>query len=139
MKNLSTCTPEEFLKQTVRIKRAAEKWLSLTDIMNIRKNVPELEEIDWDADVDEKAKVMAENKRRRTEQAMANLSKIIDAVAEEHPAETLELLALVCFIEPKDVNKHLMGEYLQSITEMITDQAVVGFFTSLAKLGQMRI
>ena len=139
MKNLSTCTPEEFLKQTVRIKRAAEKWLSLTDIMNIRKNVPELEAIDWDADVDKKAKVMAENNRRRTEQAMANLSKIIDAIAEEHPAETLELLALVCFVEPKDVNKHLMGEYLESITEMITDQAVVGFFTSLAKLGQMRI
>jgi len=139
MKNLSTCTPEEFLKQTVRIKRAAEKWLSLTDIMNIRKNVPELEDIDWDADVDTKAKVMAENKRRRTEQAMANLSKIIDAVAEEHPAETLEMLALVCFVEPKDVNKHLMGEYLESITEMITDQAVIGFFTSLAKLGQMRI
>ena len=139
MKNLSTCTPEEFLKQTVRIKRAAEKWLSLTDILNIRKNVPELEAMDWDADVDKKAKVMAENKRRRTEQAMANLSKIIDAIAEEHPAETLELLALVCFVEPKDVNKHLMGEYLESITEMITDQAVVGFFTSLAKLGQMRI
>ena len=139
MKNLSTCTPEEFLKQTVRIKRAAEKWLSLTDILNIRKNVPELEAMDWDADVDKKAKVMAENNRRRTEQAMANLSKMIDVIAEEHPAETLELLALVCFIEPKDVNKHLMGEYLQSITEMITDQAVVGFFTSLAKLGRMRI
>ena len=139
MKNLSTCTPEEFLKQTVRIKRAAEKWLSLTDIMNIRKNVPELEAIDWDADVDKKAKVMAENNRRRTEQAMANLSKIIDAVAEEHPAETLELLALVCFIEPKDVNKHSMGEYLQSITEMLNDEAVIGFFTSLARLGQMRI
>lgn len=139
MKNLSTCTPEEFLKQTVRIKRAAEKWLSLTDIMNIRKNVPELEDIDWDADVDTKAKVMAENNRRRSEQAMANLSKIIDAVAEEHPAETLEMLALVCFVEPKDVNKHLMGEYLESIAEMITDQAVIGFFTSLAKLGQMRI
>lgn len=139
MKNLSTCTPEEFLKQTVRIKRAAEKWLSLTDIMNIRKNVPELEAIDWDADVDKKAKVMAENNRRRTEQAMANLSKIIDAVAEEHPAETLELLALVCFIEPKDVNKHSMGEYLQSITEMLNDEAVIGFFTLLARLGQMRI
>lgn len=139
MKNLSTCTPEDFLKQTVRIKRAAEKWLSLTDIMNIRKNLPELEKIDWDADVDKKAKLMAENNRRRTEQAMANLSKMIDAVAEEHPAETLELLALVCFVEPKDVNNHLMGEYLESITEMITDKAVIGFFTSLAKLGQMRI
>ena len=31
---------------------------------------------------------------------MANLSRIIDAVAEEHPAETLEMLALVCFVLP---------------------------------------
>jgi hypothetical protein len=139
MKNLSTCTPEEFLKQTVRIKRAAEKWLSATDIINIRKNIPEFEKIGADMNTEQKAEIYAENKRRRSEQAMANLSKIIDAIAEEHPAETLELLALVCFVEPKDVNKHLMGEYLESITEMITDQAVVGFFTSLAKLGQMRI
>lgn len=139
MKNLSTCTPEEFLKQTVRIKRAAEKWLSATDIINIRKNIPEFEEIGADMNTEQKAEIYAENKRRRSEQAMANLSKIIDAIAEEHPAETLELLALVCFVEPKDVNKHLMGEYLESITEMITDQAVIGFFTSLARLGQMRI
>ena len=37
MKNLANCTPTEFLKQTSKIKRSAEKWLKVTDIMAIRK------------------------------------------------------------------------------------------------------
>jgi hypothetical protein len=139
MKNLSNCTPSEFLKQTVKIKKAVEKWLTITDLLNIRKNLPKLEEISSEMSTEEAEKVTAENKRRRAEQMRANLSRMIDVIAEEHPAETLELLALVCFVPPKDVDKYMMSEYLEAITDMITDKAVVGFFTSLERLGQMRI
>ena len=60
---------------------------------------------------------------------------MLDAILEKHPDETLELLALLCFVEPKDVDKHTMDEYLTAITEMITNSAVIGFFTSLQRLG----
>ena len=39
-KNLANCTPKEFLVQTNRLRKSAEKWLKATDIMNIRKNIP---------------------------------------------------------------------------------------------------
>ena len=42
MKNLANCTPREFLKQTYRIKKSVEKWLELTDLLNMRKNMPTL-------------------------------------------------------------------------------------------------
>ena len=44
MKNLANCKPSEFLRQTNKIRRAAEKWLKITDIMEIRKTLPELPE-----------------------------------------------------------------------------------------------
>lgn len=135
MKNLANCKPSEFIKQTNRIKKSVEKWMKAVDIINIRRNAPKLKEVPLDADVETKAEIFAENKRLMTEQGLKNTSRILDAMLEEHPDETLELLALVCFIEPKDADNHSMREYLTAITEMMNDEAVIGFFTSLAKWG----
>lgn len=136
MKNLATCKPSEFLKQTNRIKRSAEKWLTETDILSIRKRMPELVKIDYttmsESDIE---KVKEENKKRVADQAMKNLSVILDEIMEMHPDETLELLALLCFVEPEDVDSHPMCEYLDAIREMIMNEAVLGFFTSLRRLG----
>lgn len=139
MKNLANCKPTEFLKQTNRIRKAVEKWLTMTDIMNIRKNMPDFEDIDEGLSVEETEKAIKRNQKKKYEQAKTNLSRILDAVLEEHPDETLELMALMCFVEPKDVDKHTMDEYFTELTEMITNQAVIGFFTSLVRLGQMNI
>lgn len=135
MKNLATCKPSEFLKQTNRIKKAAEKWLNDTDILNIRKNLPKLETIDKDADVEERNRIFEANQKKARKQMLENTSKILDAIMEDHPDETLELIALLCFVEPKDVDNYTVEEYLTSVTEMLTNKAVVGFFTSLAQWG----
>ena len=44
MKNLANCKPSEFLVQTNKIRKSVEKWLTVTDIMNIRRTQPELAE-----------------------------------------------------------------------------------------------
>ena len=135
MKNLATCKPSEFLKQTNRIKKAAEKWLNDTDILNIRKNLPKLETIDKNADVEERNRIFEANQKKARKQMLENTSKILDAIMEDHPDETLELIALLCFVEPKDVDNYTVEEYLTSVTEMLTNKAVIGFFTSLAQWG----
>ncbi len=139
MKNLANCKPSEFLKQTSRIRKATEKWLDYTGILNIRKDVPKYKEITADMSEAEVEAVQKENRKRREDQINKNFSAILDAIMDEHPDETLELLALLCFVEPKDVDNHTVSEYLEAITEMITNQAVIGFFTSLAQLGQTNI
>jgi S-DNA-T family DNA segregation ATPase FtsK/SpoIIIE len=48
----------------------------------------------------------------------------------------LDLLALACFVEPKDVDEHTMEEYMVALTEMMNNKAVNGFFTSLVRWGQ---
>lgn len=135
MKNLATCTPREFLKQTSLIRKSVEKWLRATDIMGIRKHLPDLEAVTPDMDAETREKIVSENRRKTEEQMNRNLSAMLDQILDEHPDETLELLALICFIDPKEVDDHPMSEYLGAVNEMISDKAVIGFFTSLAQLG----
>lgn len=129
MKNLANCKPSEFLKQTNIIRKKAAKWLKDTDILNIRKHQPEIPE---GADY-------AERKRLMDEQVRKNLSEILDAALEKYPDETLEIIALVCFVEPEKVDEHPISEYIGAVSEIIGSEAVIGFFTSLGRLGQMTI
>lgn len=126
MKNLANCKPSEFLKQTNRIRKSVEKWLKLTDIQGIRKRLPKLPD---DATEEER-------KEATRKQASENFSAILDAVMDEHPDETLEVLALACFVEPKDVDKHPMEEYIESVTQLMNNKAVLDFLSSLLRLGQ---
>lgn len=124
MKNLANCTPREFMRQTWKIRNAVEKWLTLTDIMNIRKRLPELPK---DATTEEKQKLLAEQSRK-------NIGLMLDAIMDEHPDETVDLLALCCFVEPENVDDHPMSEYLGAISDMVSNEDVLRFFTSLVQL-----
>lgn len=128
-KNLANCTPIEFLRQTNRIRKSAEKWLKALDIDEIKKRMPDL------TTVEDKA----ERQKAVMEQAWANFGDILDNALEKHPEDTLEVLALACFVEPENVNDHKMSEYLQALAELINDEGVISFFTSLIRLGQMNI
>lgn len=125
-KNLANCTPKEFMVQTRLIKHHLEKWLKETDIMNIRKSLPEVPENVTD---DERDELMRK-------QAQANLSAMFDAIFDEHPDETIELLALFCFVPLSELDAHPMTYYMESITEMMREKEVWDFFGSLAVLGQ---
>ena len=137
MKNLANCKPSEFIRQTARIRKSVAKWLDVTEIMEIRKRVPKLTPLTNDMSDDERQGVIAENKRKQHEQIVANANAILQAVLEDHPDETLEILALVCFIEPEDVDDHAVEEYLDAFTEVIGNSSVINFFISLARLGNL--
>ena len=81
---------------------------------------------------DEKQAAMAEQMRR-------NLSRILDAILDEHPDETLELLALLCFIEPGEADDYEVAEYLNAFTMLVSNKTVLDFFSSLVQLGQTGI
>ena len=136
LKTLATCEPGEFLRQTNRIRKSAEKWITETNIMSIRSKKPDLEEVPKDASPDVIAAVLERNKEKISQQVRENISSMLDSILEKHPDETLELLALCSFVEPEEVNSHPMREYLEAFTSLINDKAVIGFFTSLLALVQ---
>lgn len=125
MKTLANCTPREFLTQTNKIRKSVANWLELTQIMQIRQTKPE---------VDESASE-EERKAALAKQVRLNLSAILDAILDEHPDETAELLGLICFIEPEDLDKHSMAELLANVADVLNSEEVMSFFISLARLG----
>lgn len=137
-KNLANCTPREFLFQTNKIRKSVEKWLKVTDVINIRKNAPKLI-IPDDATAEETAEAMEKHRQDLRAAAKRNIADMLDSIMEEHPDETLELLALLCFVEPDEVNDYKVSEYLKNITEIMNDEDVLSFFTSLTRLGQTGI
>lgn len=139
MKTLANCTPREFLKQTSLIRKSISKWLKDTDIINIRKRMPELRKITKEMSEDERTAAFNENKKAVEAQSLENLNDILDAVMDRYPDETLEVMALICFVEPSKVDDYPMTEYLKSLTEILTDDTVMSFFTSLAQLGKSNI
>ena len=133
MKNLANCTPSEFIKQTVRLKDAVSKWLQTTEILKIRATKPKLIAVPKDATKDEKEEITRENSENMRKQAIENLSMMIDKMFAEHPQETLEVLALSCFVEPDDVDNYTMDEYFCCLEEMAQSKSVVNFFSLLAQ------
>lgn len=129
MKNLANCKPSEFFVQTNKIRKSVAKWLTVTEIHEIRKRLPKYDD---KMDAEERSKI-------RREQMQKNMKAILDAVLEKHPMETIEIMALACFIDPKDADNHPMSEYLKSISELMADESVLSFFTSLVSLGNSGI
>ena len=134
MKNLANCKPSEFLAQTYKIKKSVKEWLDVTEILKIRQNKPVVKSLEGLSD-EEKAQVKAEKKKAVSDQMMKNMDLILDRMLDENAEKTLEVLALCCFVEPKDVDKYPMSEYLKCLSDLIADESVMSFFTSLAQLG----
>ena len=135
VKTLANCSEVEFLRQTNKIRHAVEKWLTITDVMNIRKRLPELKSVPADADDATKKKIEAENEKIKQDQINANVDAIFDAVLEEHPEETAEIIRLCCFVEPGDKSKRITY-YMGAFTQMMKDEDVINFFMSLVNLVQ---
>ena len=139
-KNLATCKPSEFLKQTARVRKSVEKWLDKTKIMEIRsRKVEGLETVPENAGEDEAYEIRKRNAEKITAQQKKNFNDILTAAMEECPDETLELLALICFIEPENVDDHKVSFYLANLSDILADEDVLSFFTSLAQLEQTGI
>jgi len=136
MKSLANCKPTEFLKQTNRIRKAVEKWLDLTDIAKIAATRPKLTPFRKDMTEEEKLELFAENKKIAEEQTRDNMNRILEEVMDKHADETLVILGLCCFVEPDEIDDHSVSEYLEVLTELIENRAVLNFFTSLMRLEQ---
>ena len=129
MKNLSNCKPSEFLAQTIKIKNLVRDWLNATKIMDIRKNFSQVD----------KSLSKEERTNAIVNQALSNWSDMLDRMFIDNAEKTLALIALVNFVEPERVDDYEMGDYLQSISELLRDSRVLRFFTSLVRLNQQNI
>lgn len=131
--------PRQFARQASLIAKSLDRWLELTGIPDIRKTVAMPSEITEGMTAEEKRKAVEDYAKRRKDQAGKNLRAMMEAALVEHPDETMELMALICCVEPEDVDDHPMKEYLSCMMKAFSDQMAMDFFTLLGQLGQMAI
>ena len=134
MKNLATCKPSEFVAQTAKIKTAVKNWIDAIDLMRIRAIQPQYETIPIDATPEQRTEVIKRNAEIQKKQTMENLNKIFDKMLIEHPKETLDVLALCCFVEPEHVDDYTIEQYMNCIMEMVQSKSVMNFFSLLAQM-----
>lgn len=140
MKNLANCTIREFAAQTALMADSLEKWLQLTDFMNIRRSVPELPEIPAVSDpptpeeIKTREKALKERKAIIKDAAVKNCFALIRSALKDHTEETLEVVAYACFIPLSEIDNYKMTDILKSIAEMIRNEDVLDFFVSLKEL-----
>lgn len=135
MKNLANCTPTEFLTQTNKIRKSVYGWLKLTDIMNIRQKRPKLTPLTNEMSDEERAQVILDNKEAMKEQARENFSLMLDKMLDDYPEQTLEVIGLINFIDKSELDNYKMVDLMANTLEMLEDEAVMGFFGLLMRLG----
>ena len=138
MKNLATCKPTEFITQTAKIKEAVKGWLDVTGLMKIRQKKPVYEIAPENATAEERKEIIKRNAEKQKKQAMENVSEMLDQMLVEHPQETLNVMALCCFVEPEHIDDHTVDEYFECILELVQSKSVMNFFALLAQLNQQK-
>ena len=139
MKNLANCTPVEFLRQTNKIRHSVEGWLKETGILEVRKNKPSLIQITDTMSDEEKQKAEKDNRQRLEAQVKKNISEMLDRALDVNAEKTVEVIAMMCFVEPQDANNVKPTVYLKNLGEILEDKDVMDFFTSLMRLDQRNI
>lgn len=151
-KNLANCNAVELLMQTNKIRKAVEKWLADTNILDIRKNLPQRPKIKplqypdgiseeekekmFEEYESEKQKLLEGHQKVAREQVKKNLTNSLDSALDQYPMETLEILGLICFIDKEDLDKVNGAKLLRVATDTLTNDEVIRFFTSLVSLEQ---
>ena len=138
MKNLANCSGVEFLVQTNKIRHAVADWVGDIGLAEVRKHKPVLVVITDNMTTEEKKEAEAENQKRINAQIKKNLSDMLDIALEKEAEKTLKVLALMCFMdENTQIDNILATELLSNFAEIIGNEAVLGFFSSLVKSGLM--
>lgn len=121
---------------------ALENWIDLTDIVNVRRNVPDLPalpklgENPSEEEVIQRERIIKERNQIVRQAAIKNAFTIFRSAFKTYPEETLEVLAYSCFIPLDKIDDYKMTDLMRSVTEMLSDEDVLDFFVSFKEMGQ---
>lgn len=120
MKTLANCDNIEFFQQTYKIVDAVKAYLNETNIMEIRKRIPDVSKLETEE----------EKKEALRKGASENLMDMIRTALVEHTAETIKILGLICFCEDEEKLKNDRTLISEAVAALC-DANVIDFFISL--------
>lgn len=119
LKTLANCDNIEFLQQTYKIADAVKAYLNETNILEIRKRVPDVSKLNEE-----------EKKEALRKAASANILEMVRTALVEHTEDTLKVIGLICFCEDIEKIRKDRGMLLEAVNAL-SDRNVLDFFISL--------
>lgn len=124
MKTIANLNGVEFLRAINRTRHAAEKLLSVTGVLKIRKNVPNFTGNETPEEKAEMERV----------QVKKNLNDMLDSLLETHPEETYEFIMALCVRDEGEPEPDGI-ELIMAAFSLIGDKRVLDFLLQLGKSG----
>lgn len=121
MKNLANCNPIEFMQQTYKIAKRVKELNAETHFLDIRKHQPDLTGKETEK----------EKKEAMSKQGQKNLWDMYECLMENSPREAAEILGLMCFIEPEEIENYKGLNFMSDAIELLKSKEVNDFFLSL--------
>ena len=139
-KNLLNCKPSEALAQMWKVAEIASPWLAATKIFEIKKPIPpeKFKVVPENGTEEEKRIANAYNNNVARAEVKKRLFEMLQVMLKDNAQQTLELIAVANFVEPEDIDEYDFADFLEPISEMISDQRLVNFFISAARLNNMK-
>lgn len=125
MKTITELNGTDFLRQCNKVRYAVQDILKETNVLKIRETKPTLTGKETPEEVE----------RLYREQANKNLSKMLDAMLEEKPEETIKLFRLLVITEDGEAEPTGFDMVIIGMN-ILTDKRVMDFLSSLIRLGQ---
>ena len=115
-----------FLRQCNKIRHIADEVLKDTKVLEIRKNKP----------VFTGKETEDEQKQMISEQINKNINQMLDVLLEEKPDQTIRLFRAFIILDEGEKEPSGMDMLLTAM-DIISDNRVIDFLSSLVRLGQM--
>lgn len=124
MRTIANLTGPEFLRAINRTRHAVEKLMQTTEVLKIRKNIPQFTG----------EETLEERKELERAQASKNLNDMLDRLLETHPEETYECIMALCVLDEGEPEPDGI-ELVMAAFSLISDKRVLDFLLQLGRSG----
>ena len=123
-KTIANCPVEEFLPQAYKIVAEFKRLSEDKKIKAIRAKAPKFSGTE----------TLEEQEKIEEEQGAKNLEEILRVVMVEEPKKMARLLALICFVDEKEMQEYSGIDLMLPVFDVLAKPQIINFFTRLMGL-----
>lgn len=123
-KTIANCPMDEFLPQAYKIVAEFKRLFDDKKVKAIRARAPKFNGTE----------TLEEQESLKQAQGAKNLEEILRVLMVEEPKKMARLLALICFVDEKDMKEYSGIDLMLPVFEVLANPKILNFFTRLMGL-----
>lgn len=123
-KTIANCPMDEFLPQAYKLVAEFKKVFGDKKIQAIRQKMPKFDGTE----------TPEERQAKIQEQGGENLKEILSELMTKEPKKTAKLIALMCFIDEKDIKEYNGIDFMLPVFDILANPQIINFLVRLMDL-----